>query len=158
MEVEEKKNEKEVERNIGNDLVYGQTVQFLHLKSKQYLTVVREIAELQKDCMRICLDLAGGSGSYFYFRPVYKMRIEGDRVRLGDQVHILSRKFNQYIHHSALRFPSNSKFEVNLSTAAVKWKLHQYSKSVYSSTKVFLNVRIRPFIILKRPKQIINKK
>jgi len=65
LESEKLENASEFQRVAGKDVHYGQTIQLMHAKSSKYVTVtVKEMAELEKDCLRVVLDSDGNEGSW----------------------------------------------------------------------------------------------
>lgn len=82
MEEERRKNETEHENALGRKIQFGQTIQLLHVRSKKFLSVARESAELQRDCLMTVLDEHGSSACYFTFLPFFKFKIEGEQVLL----------------------------------------------------------------------------
>lgn len=124
------RNEIEAERSIGRIILYGQPIQLLHLKTNKYLTVARESAEMQKDCMRLTLDEEGNSNSIFYIQPYYKFRNEGQKVLIFDQVRFWNRKSNLYINLSKYTLNNDiNRREVNMSTdsKSAKWRMRLFT-------------------------------
>lgn len=152
MESERKANATEMKRVSGRDLLYGQAIQILHVKSNKFLSVARyvicsifilfsESAELQKDCMKLVLDEHGSTSSYFHVMPYYRFKREGEKVRYGDQIRLWNRKYNQYLHASS---SLSSEFvpvrEANMSTASqnISWRLKLYSPYIANKDMRFL--------------------
>ena len=96
-EDEVKENRMEYERTAGNVITYGQVVQvylpsrgcslwvlqLLHVRSEKFVTVtVKEVAELEKHCLKVVLEDEGNEGSWFMITPRYKLHSEGDEVGL----------------------------------------------------------------------------
>lgn len=104
MEREVQQNKLEAERNLGRPVLYGQAVQLFHMQTQSYLTVARESAEMQKDCMRLGLDKEGSPYSYFEILPYSSFQKDGENVKLSDQIRLFNRKSNQFIHLSYYRF------------------------------------------------------
>ena len=52
-----------------------------HAKSGKFVTVtIKQIAEIEKQHLRVVLDPDGSEGSWFVVTPRFKMRAEGDTV------------------------------------------------------------------------------
>lgn len=138
VETEQQNNQLEAERSIGRYVQYGQVIQLRHVKSDCFLTVARESAEMQKDCMKLVLDESGSSASYFALQPFFRFKREGERVRLGDRIRVWSRKFNQHLHVSPLKFPHDGKHEVNMSTSrgrSTQWRIRLYNNAADSMNR-----------------------
>jgi hypothetical protein len=125
---EREQNRIEFERSIGKEVMYGQAIQLMHLKSKKFLTITRESAELQKDCVRLTLDEQGNANSVFFVMPYYKFRTEGQKVIVNDQIRLWNRKSNQHIHLSDMQY-DGKKREVNMSSNALntKWRIRLFT-------------------------------
>lgn len=129
-ETEENENLQEYKRMAGKNVSYGQIVQLFHNKSGKFLTItVKEVAELEKHCMKVVLDESGNEGSWFMVTPRFKMRAEGDHVRTGDQIVLISKRFhNVYLHTSTKRFDDGRR-EVNAATdsSRISWRVLSFA-------------------------------
>ena len=95
--------------------------------------------------MKVILDTMGNEGSWFSITPRYKVRGEGDNIQMGDQIVLVSKKYNNLLLHSSTKsFPDQRK-EINAAadTFCVSWRVSLFSQFL-KDAKEFLMVLL-PF-------------
>ena len=91
--------------------------------------------------MKVILDTMGNEGSWFSITPRYKVRGEGDNIQMGDQIVLVSKKYNNLLLHSSTKsFPDQRK-EINAAadTFCVSWRVSLFSQFL-KDAKEFLMV------------------
>jgi hypothetical protein len=151
-EAEAEINERVIEQRSEETMLYGHEIQLRHVPSQMMLRARAENADGDRSCSKLDLTEAGGIGCYFKVESKFKYRREGDRVALGDFVHLRSIRLNLYLHvtetpmdqsrYSSFR-PSTTTaksgsahkvpdlYEANLSSMPKPWKFvsHSFNRS-----------------------------
>ena len=93
MQQDNENNEREQDRQSGTPLVYGDTIQFRHKYSNKFLAgSTTKTALLEYNSLRVSLEEESDRSCFFKVMSKFKVRVEGDEVKEGDQVLLVSDK------------------------------------------------------------------
>ncbi|KAK3288715.1 hypothetical protein CYMTET_3820 [Cymbomonas tetramitiformis] len=133
-------NEAEYLRSIGNIVNYGDVIQLRHLGTGEYVTIKKERAEQDRQCMRVVLQKDGDEGSWLQVMPAYRGKSEGDPVMLDDTVTL---SFSKYpasnLHMSELRAQSAQAAKVH------HYVLERRELNAFNEPSTFNHLKFRPY-------------
>jgi len=149
MKNEKALNEQYMKSSVGNTIQYGSVIQLLHVKSQKYLTVEpNQVAEQERENLRVHLSEFGSSLSWFTVMPCYKIDREGDDFNSGSSLLLrVTERTSEQIHccelPTRLSSPENPTREVNCSLETTGWKAVIYSESHDEDARLFCGDIIR---------------
>lgn len=126
-EQEKKFNELENERLAGKTVYYGDVIQLLHFTTQRFMATTKRLqAELENANLKILLDRDGSKDCYYKILPRYKVRNEGEKIRIGDQIVLVNSKTQTFVHRCDKPFPDTN-YEVNGGQYMTGWTVQQYA-------------------------------
>ena len=124
-------NETYMKNKAGNSVLFGDSIQLYHLKSKKYITVLpKTLATVERENARIHLDPEGNQFSWFNVMPRYKVDKEGDVVADKMELVLKATQRTQEFIHTCEKLPGPRTYrEVNCSLEATSWCLEIFRGS-----------------------------
>lgn len=137
-------NDAEKRRLFGKPVIYGQVIQLYNAHFKKYLTVTGRTCE--SDTSHLQVDLSKDIVGYFKIIPRYRIRVDGEPVRLGDTVAIQCLRPEGFLNVGSHRLHSDvfnfDYYEIYTHTRISSWTLQAHrtaaSRQVASPEK-FIN-------------------
>ena len=124
-------NDTYMKNKMGNSVLFGDTIQLYHMKSKKYITVLpKTLASDERENVKIHLDPEGTPFSWFNVMPRYKVDKEGDVVADRTEVFLKATLRAQEFIHTSEKKPGPRRFrEVNCSLEATSWMVEIFRGS-----------------------------
>lgn len=100
-----KLNEDYMKQKSGRPVLFGDTIQLYHLKSKKYLSILpKKLAFDERENLKVTLRAGGDPFSWFNVVPRYKIDREGDIIVSGVEILLkASLRQSEYVHVSEKR-------------------------------------------------------
>lgn len=125
---EQESNKEETDKFQGKQIYYGQVVQLLHYSTNTYLTAFKtKRAEMDAVALKIGFTKDPSATCYWKIMPQFKVRYEGEKVRVGDAIVLVHLKSNLVMSISDYMYPNTTSYEVNLSGTQTGWQVEHYS-------------------------------
>jgi hypothetical protein len=132
---ESQQNEAEQRRLLGKPILYGQVIQLFNPHFKKYLTVSGKTCRMDVSHLQVNLATASSVG-YFRIMPRYRIRVDGEPVRLGDTVALQCVRPDGYLNvdHEKptiqLPFEHEAAYEVYSHTRISSWTMKLHSSTL----------------------------
>ncbi|KAI9318767.1 hypothetical protein BX666DRAFT_2026190 [Dichotomocladium elegans] len=136
---ERAQNETERYRLVGNPVLYGEVIQLYNDYFKKYLTVSGKTCK--SDASRLQVNLSSDIIGYFRIVPRYRIRVDGEPVRLGDTIALQCLRPEGYLNVSSHVLHSAAfdvdYYEVYTHTRIASWtmKRHRSAQSAQEKTR-----------------------
>ena len=124
-------NNRYLESRCGESVKYGDVIQLFHVRSGKYLTIrPTELANAERENIKICLDAKGSAFSSLVVVPRFKIDREGDPVSDNSDIYLsVAERRNEFVH-SADREPlAGHLVEINCSLEQSPLKMSIYQKT-----------------------------
>ena len=131
---EQKLNEMYLRQKTGDPVLFGDVIQLMHVKSGKYLTVLdSELANDEKENMKLVLLPYGNSLSWIRVSPRYKINREGDRILSETEVKLRIFERSGEFVHCASKIPKPGYFrEINCSMEETSWKMTVFQRAEHT--------------------------
>jgi len=109
-----KLNETYMKQKSGRPVLFGDTIQLYHVKSKKYLTVLpKKLAVDERENLKVVLNSGGNPYSWINVVPRFKIDREGDNINSGVELLLKAAlRQNEFIHVSEKRPRQGSSNEI----------------------------------------------
>lgn len=141
-----KENESTLNRTVmknktGNIIMFGDTIQLLHVKSGKFITVrPSDLARDERENMKANLSSDGSVMSWLKILPRYKINREGEQITNNAEIllRVLERS-NEFLHCAERPPPRGKRIEVNSSLESpTPWKISTFQRTEEQQDKSLL--------------------
>ncbi len=145
-------NRSVMKSKVGNVVLFGDTIQLLHVKSNKFVIIMpADLARDERENMKVMLSYDGSVMSWLKIAPRFKIDREGEPITNGTEILLKVAERSTEFLHCADRAPPKGKFrEVNSSMEVpTGWKISLFHKA--ADLKTVSNLLTGQLICIRDP-------
>eukprot|EP00047_Mylnosiga_fluctuans_P022501 m.120906 g.120906 ORF g.120906 m.120906 type:complete len:2802 (-) comp9285_c2_seq2:1154-9559(-) len=127
-DLESERNQENLMKTLGTPVLYGSSVQLLHLSSQRFVVAARRTRS-QRSSVMLSFSQKGSDGAALSILPYYKHRALSTEVVAGDMVTLRAAAWDMYVHASDRDVLGHLCFsEADVVSIPIAWMLKVFCK------------------------------
>ena len=121
-------NEQSLNRCKGTPVCFGDTIQLFHVLSEKYVTILPDqLAEEERENLKVVMSSHGSSLSWLKLTPRYKIDRVGERISSKHEIAIsIFERGGEYMHVAQKEAREGRFREINCCLEVSWWAIHRY--------------------------------